>query len=126
MWAFTGAPLVEEPWRAGDFNAIPLVPPFQKRSIQLEAGEAAPLSQQGVRSITVQVFGNAGGLEQVSQVTLDTSRGELSKTIETLLPRGQGSYEYQIQWRLKGNKSLSSGRQKTDQDILYLDELPEA
>jgi hypothetical protein len=57
-------------------------------------------------------------------VTLDTSKGELSKTLDFIAPVGVADYDYEIKYRLRGNKTLASGRKKTDQEILYLDELP--
>jgi hypothetical protein len=125
LWSFGAGAGVEEPWKKGEFNAIPLAPPFRKRSLQLEADKAV-LEGGGVRSATVQVFSKVGSEDRVAQVTLDTSKGELSKTLDFIAPVAAAEYEYEIKYRLRGNKTLATGRKKTDQEILYLDELPEA
>jgi len=125
LWAFGTGDTVEEPWHEAEFNAIPLTPPFRKRSVQLEADKDV-LAKGDVRSATVQVFSKVGSQERVVQVTLDTGKGELSKTLDFLTPSQATEYEYEIKYRLKGNRTLTTGRKKTDQDILYLDQLPEA
>jgi hypothetical protein len=125
LWAFAAAPSVEEPWQTTNFNSIPLNPPFEKRTIQIEAADESVLKDAGVRSITVQVMSELGGEEKVTQVTLNSSKGELSRSLDLIVPRGANEYGYEIKWRLRGNKTLSTGRQATDQDILYVDELPE-
>jgi hypothetical protein len=93
--------------------------------VQLEADKDV-LAKGDVRSATVQVFSKVGSQERVVQVTLDTGKGELSKTLDFLTPSQATEYEYEIKYRLKGNRTLTTGRKKTDQDILYLDQLPEA
>jgi hypothetical protein len=125
LWGFNVGETHEDAWQKAGFNAIALAPPFQKRTLQLE-GVKAPLETAGVRSVSVQIFSTVGGSERTEQVTLNTMNGELSKTIDFVQPAGQQEYEYEIKWRLRGNKTIATGRQKTDQDILYLDELPEA
>jgi hypothetical protein len=125
LWGFNVGETQEDAWQKAGFNAIALAPPFQKRTLQLE-GLKAPLEAAQVRSVSVQIFSKVGGSERTEQVTLNTMGGELSKTIDFVQPAGQQEYEYEIKWRLRGNKTLATGRQKTDQDILYLDEIPEA
>jgi hypothetical protein len=125
LWGFEAGETLDD-WKPASFNAIRLQPPYRRRSVQLEAFDAKALEQRGVRSVAVQVFANVGGQERTRQVTLDTVKGQLSRTIEFPQPIDSLDYEYEIKWRLKGNQTLSSGRQKTTQDVLYLDELPEA
>ena len=84
--------------------------------MQLEAFDAEALRRPGVRSVAVQVFSSVGGQERVQQVTLDTVKGELSRTIDFAQPVDSLDYEYEIKWRLKGNQTLTSGRQKTSQE----------
>lgn len=125
LWGFNVGATYESPWQQATFNAIPLTPPVQKRTLQLEA-DKAPLDAAQVRSVSVQIYSTVGGAERTRQITLNTTRGELSSEVDFVQPAGQQEYEYEIKWRLAGNKTISSGRQKTDQDILYLSDMPEA
>ena len=43
-----------------------------------------------------------------------------------MLPAEQYDYDYEISWRLRGNRSVTSGRQSTSEPVLFVDELPEA
>ena len=84
-----------------------------------------PLKQQKVRSVSVTVFSQLPGGERPVSTTMNVRRGELSRTLDFLLPAQQFEYDYEIRWRLRGGVTRSTGRQTTDQDILYVDEIPE-
>ena len=124
IWSFFGGSSVEEDWRKSTSGAINLAPPFQRREVALEA-DPDLLGDAGVRSITVKIFYDLGGEEQVKQVTLIPSKGQLSEKVEFMLPAAEFDYDYEISWRLRGNRSLTSGRQTASEAILFVDELPE-
>ena len=126
VWGFHGAPSIEREWRTRTEAVIPLQPPLQRRRVSLEVFDTEALTAAGVRSVSVKATSTIGDAKKQKQVTLNTARGELSSAIELLLPADATTYEYEIVWRLKGNKTLTTGTQQGDQDILYLDELPEA
>ena len=105
---------------------VQLRAPFVTRVIELDAGDAASLSGAGVRSVSVLVFAPLGDGEVRRQQTLNVGRGELSKKLEVAVPRDAVRYAYEIRWNLKGNQVVSSRRQESDQDLLYLDDVPEA
>ncbi len=123
VWGIHGGEAVEGPWKTTDASVIPLIPPFSRRTIQLEVFEEEALRAAGVRSVSVRV--GAGGDARVRQTTLNTTRGQLSGELSFVSPADQLEYEYEIQWRLRGNRSVSSGVQRTDQEILYIDPPPE-
>lgn len=125
QWSFAGGNLVETDWSPGSFSVIPLEPPFERRSIRLE-GSPELLKDFPVRSITVRLYYDAGGTEKTEQVTLRADKDDLSRLVELVIPGNQLEYDYEISWRLRGNKTLTSGRQTTTEDVLYVDELPEA
>ena len=62
--------------------------------------------------------------EQVKQTTLNATKGQLSDKLEFILPTGKANYDYQIDWRLKGNKTVSSGRKSASDAVLFVDEVP--
>jgi hypothetical protein len=124
LWSFASGAPVEERWRTASFNAIQLAPPYVKRSIQLE-GMEAPLKAVKARSVSVTVYSVLPGGERPVTASLNVSRGELSRTLDFLLPAQQFSYDYEIRWRLRGGDTRTTGRLTTDQDILYVDDVPQ-
>ncbi len=125
VWSFFGGKTIEGPWVKASAGAINLAPPYQRRSVELQA-EPDAIAQGEVRSITVKIFYDLAGSEQVKQVTLNAAKGQLSEKVEFMLPADKVSYDYEVTWRLKGNRSLSSGRKSASDAILFVDELPAA
>lgn len=123
QWSFFGGRSVEEPWRRASAGAINLAPPYQRRSVELQADPDA-IAEAGVRAITVKLFYDLGGAEQSRVVTLNPAKGQLSERVEFMLPADRHDYAYEIAWRLRGNRTLSSGRRTASDAILFVDELP--
>jgi hypothetical protein len=123
VWSFFGGRTVEQPWQKASAGAINVAPPFTRRIVELQA-DPKTLTDAGVRSITVKLFYDLGGIEQVKQVTLNAAKGPLSEPVEFMSPQGTLDYDYEITWQLKGNRTLTSGRKKTSTDLLFVDELP--
>jgi hypothetical protein len=124
LWGFRDLGSVQEEWQKTDAPLIQLRAPFVTREIELDAGDGTSLSGAGVRSVSVQVFVPFGSGEVKRQETLNVARGELSKKLSVAVPRDVSRYAYEIRWNLKGNQTRSSGRLESDQDLLYLDEVP--
>jgi hypothetical protein len=124
LWSFASGAPVQERWRTASFNAIQLAPPYVKRTIQLE-GLEEPLKQAKARSVAVTVYSILPGGERPVEASLNVGRGERSGTLDFLLPAQQLSYDYEIRWRLRGGDTRTTGRRTTDQDILYIDDVPE-
>ena len=124
-WSFFGGREVLQPWKKANAGAINLAPPFQKRSVDLQA-DPDVITAAGVRSITVKLFYKLGDTEQVKTVTLNASKGQLSDRIDFILPADTVNYDYQIDWRLKGNRVITSGRKSASDAVLFVDELPNA
>jgi hypothetical protein len=122
-WNFFGGEELQTPWRKASAGAISLAPPFQKRSVNLEA-DPDPISQAGVRSITVKVYYKPNEAEQMKQVTLNATKGQLSDRVDFILPASAPDYDYEIIWQLKGGREVSSGRKRTSRAVLFVDELP--
>lgn len=124
QWSFAGGNQVETEWTPATFSAIDLAPPYERRTIQLD-GSPEDLADAQVRSVTVRIYYELGGEEKVEQVTLRADRGDASRRVEFIVPLGQLDYDFEIQWRLRGNRTVSSGRGTTNSSVLYVDELPE-
>jgi len=59
----------------------------------------------------------------VKQVSMLPSRDEYSSKVNLMLPKDTIEYDYEITWRLKGNKTETSGRHTTSEPILFVDEI---
>jgi hypothetical protein len=123
VWSFFGGRTVEQPWQHATSGAINLGPPYQRRTVEIQADPAA-ITAAEVRAITVKIFYNLGGTEQVKQVTLNATKGQLSEKIEFMLPANTFNYDYEITWRLRGDRTVSSGRRSGSDSIMFVDELP--
>ncbi len=125
VWSFFGGASLQTPWTKASANEIALTPPMQRRSIELKA-DPKRLADQGVRAVSVKVFYRASpdGPEQVKQLTLNAGTPTFVGRLDFIAPTGTTEYEYEIAWRLSGNREVSSGRQKTSFTSLDVDELP--
>ncbi len=124
IWSFFGGADIEEPWKATAASGIRAKPPLERRTVNLEAMPDS-MKEAQVRSITVRLYYDLAGAEKVEQVTLNTDRGESSLSVPMMLPPGRYDYDYDVSWRLRGNRSVALPRSKTNESILYVDELPE-
>ena len=123
-WSFFGGRTMRETVRRSTDAAITLSPPLQRRVVEVQ-GNPTALTAAQVRTVTVQVFYDAGnGLQSTRPITLTVATGKLSANIEFLLPKDRYDYQYEITWRLAGNVTRSSGRVPATEAILLLDELP--
>ncbi len=122
VWNFFGGAEITEPWRRSSTGALALTPPFQRRSVELQA-DASALASAEVRSVTVTIHYRLGQVEQKRTATLDAGRQPLSKRIDFLMPAGSQEYDYEIVWQLKGNRTVSSGRKRGSSAILFVDEV---
>ncbi len=123
VWSFFGDQTVEQPWRQFTDGQVNLRPPYQRRTVELDADSSA-LAKNEVRSITVKIFYELAGAERMEQVTLNPAKNRLSESIEFMLPDGKYDYDYEIIWRLRGNQTVSSGRKTSSESILFVDEVP--
>lgn len=123
VWSFFGGRTVEQPWQQSTSGAINLAPPYQRRTVEIQADPAA-ITAAEVRAITVKIFYDLGGTEQVKQATLNAGKGQLSEKIDFMLPANSFNYDYEITWRLRGDRTVSSGRRSGSDSIMFVDELP--
>lgn len=123
VWSFFGGHTLDEGWQTSTTGAVNLAPPLQRRTVELEAAPDL-LEQAEVRLVTVSIYYRLGAAEQVRQATLNPGRQRLSERVEFVLPTDQLGYEYEIIWRLRGNRTVSSGRQSSAEAVLFCDELP--
>jgi hypothetical protein len=122
-WSMIGGKTVVEPWKTITSGTINLSPPYRRRTVTID-GTPETLQAAEVRAVTVQVFYDVAGAEQSKQVTLNVSKGQVGDKLEILTTPNATDYAYQMTWQLKGNKTVTSPRQTTASDMLFVDELP--
>lgn len=125
VWSFFGGRQVEVPWRKSQEAAIPLAPPFLRRVVDVDISPDL-VEKDGVRAVTLRVFYDLGAGEQVKQMTLNTFRKDspLSGQLEFMLPVNRPEYAYEVTYQVKGNRTVTSGRERTSSGALILEELP--
>jgi len=124
VWSLFGGKTVELPMQRSTAQAIPVTAPYQRRTVELRA-EPAELAQAEVRSVNVKLYYDLAGAPQVKQATLDASKPQTVQIEFMTLPETL-DYEYEITWRLKGNRTVSSGRQKGSDSLLYVGDVPQS
>jgi hypothetical protein len=123
VWSFFGGHTIETEPQVSNTGALNLAPPFQRKSVKLEA-DPELLASSGVRLVNVKIHYQLAGKEFSKQLTLNTKQEPVAGAIEFMLPKGETDYDYEIEWRLAGNQVITSGRQHTSLDYLLVDELP--
>jgi hypothetical protein len=122
-WSFFGNHDVLQPWSASDQLGINLAPPFHPVSVSVEA-DPALLKDAEIRLATVKFYYDYGAGEKEEQVTIKGTQEVPAALAEFMLKQGKYDYEYEIVWRLFGNKTVSTGRKKSSDTLLYVDEIP--
>lgn len=122
-WSFFGDHSVVQEWTTSDQLGLNLAPPFHPVSVSVEA-DPKMLQDAKIRLATVKFYYDYGAGEKEELVTIKGNQGVPASLAEFMLKRGKYEYEYEIVWRLFGNKVLSTGRKKSSDALLYVDEIP--
>lgn len=123
-WSFFGDHSVQGEWTESDQMGLNLAPPFHPMKVSVEA-DADMLKEAKIRIATVKFYYDYGAGEKIEQITIKANQEVPADLAEFMLKRGEYDYEYEINWRLFGNKRLTTGRKKTSDTLLYVDEIPE-
>jgi hypothetical protein len=123
-WSFYGDHSVNTGWMESDKLGLNLAPPFHPVAISVEA-DPDMLKEAQIRLATVKFYYDYGAGEKVEQVTIKGNQEVPADLAEFMLKRGEYDFEYEIIWRLFGNRQLTSGRIKSSDTLLYVDEIPE-
>lgn len=121
-WSFFGGQSVKIPTQSSRSGAINLAPPYQRRMVEFQADQSA-LSSAGIRLVTVTVFYKLGNAELKKQVTLNPAKNQLSERTEFMLPADSYEYEYEVAWRMANNDVRNSGRKKSTEAIVFVDQI---
>ena len=122
-WSFVGGAKYSMDWAQTDQAAITLTPPYQYRKVEFLAG-ADTLKQENVRLVTIRVRHDFFGRQVHETINLIPARNQNSVVREFAVPPEQKELEYEITWTLKNKRKISSGTLKSDETIIFCDELP--
>lgn len=123
VWSFFGDHTVVRDWSVTDQLGLNVAPPFHPVEVSVEA-DPALLTSAGIRIATIKFYYDYGAGEKVEQVSIKGTDPVPAQLAAFMLKQGQYDYEYEIIWRLFGNKSLTTGRKKSSDSLLYVDEIP--
>ncbi len=122
-WLFIGGGQFVQDWREASEPAISLVPPYEYRKIEFVA-DPNTLKRRQVRAATVRSWHSFFGKEVHETINLIPAQDLFSVVREFAVPPGNRSIEYEITWTLNDGRKLNSGRRKSDDTIIFCDELP--
>lgn len=125
VWNLGGGVSWDSGWLPSNQAVINIAPPHRYREIKVK-GSARVLEDQQVRSVSLRFYSDFMGKELTDELSFEVGEDPLSGIIEYAFEDGQPrTYEYEIKWRLFGNRSVSTGRLTGDDDRIYIDELPQ-
>lgn len=122
-WSFIGGARYSMDWTRTDQAAISLTPPYQFRKVEFMANPDI-LEKENVRLVTIRVRHDFFGRQVKETINLLPSRQQNSVEREFAVPPDQKELEYEITWTLKDKRKISSGTLKSDETIIFCDELP--
>ncbi|MCD9018169.1 hypothetical protein [Parachryseolinea silvisoli] len=122
-WSFFGDHTVQQDWTKSDQLGLNVAPPFHPVAVSVEA-DPKLLQEAQIRLATVKFYYDYGAGLKEEQVTIKGTQQVPAALAEFMLKRGNYDYEYEIVWRLMGSKTLSSGRKKSSDALIYVDEIP--
>lgn len=125
LWNFFGGSEVDQDWIASSRSGVSLNPPYQRRSVFLEASPQ-DLSDASIKSIEFKLFYQLGEREQVKRLSLRPRGSEgVSQQVEFMLPESDYQYSYEVNWRMEDNRRISSGRVESEDGTIDLADLTE-
>ncbi len=119
-WAFSGGNIVETDWQTGDFGALDMVPPMEKKDIYVEL-DPDFVEDENIRAVEVKIYYKNGDREEKKSVNIKTKGNVLSQSVPIILPRGTDDYEYEITYFVKGSQPQTKSRTPYNFSSIYID-----
>ena len=120
MWSFNGGNQISSGWLKTEFGSIALEPPVVKKPVYIECDQDFILNEN-IRAVEIKFYSKVSDKEESQTVSLKTSKDELTKTIDLLLPRNVENYDYEITYFLKGKDPVTSKRKASNYGRIDLD-----
>jgi hypothetical protein len=125
IWNLGGGVSWDSGWLASDQGSISIAPPHKYAQVKF-SGNTNALEAAQVRSVDVKFSRDFLGRLLTDQLSFEVGgEGPTSQVIEYAYLNGQPStYQYEVTWRLPGNRSVTTGRQTSDASVITFNELP--
>lgn len=124
VWNLGGGVSWDSGWIPTNQAIVNIAPPHRYRQVKFK-GVTSELEDQEVRSASVRFYSDFMGTQIADELSFEIGESPSSQIIEYAYEAGhEPEFEYEIRWRLFGNRSLESGRRRSTDDIIYIDELP--
>lgn len=122
-WSFFGDYQTVQDWTTTDQVGLNLAPPFHPVAVSVEANPDS-LQRAAIRLVTVKFYYDYGAGEKMEQVSIKSSDKNMAQKAEFMLKKNQYEYTYEVIWKLAGNATVSTGKLKSTDTMLYVDEIP--
>lgn len=122
VWSFIGGAKHRESGRSTD-SAFTLSAPYQYRQVKFIA-DRDTLNRKNVKLVTVRVTHDFYGRTRSETITLGRGMGTYSETREFAIPPGDDSLKYTITWRMEDDRKIRSGDRFSNEQIIWVDEMP--
>lgn len=120
MWSVFGNHTFESDWITTNFGSISLEPPVVKKPIYIEVDEDFILDNK-IKAVEIKVFTKINDEIESTSCNLKTLKGELSKTLEVILPREIEDYQYEITYFIKAQDPIKSVKQTSNYGRIDVD-----
>lgn len=121
-WSFIGGARHRESGTTSD-SAFTLSAPYQYREVRFIA-DRDTLAANDVKLVTVRVSHDFYGRPRSETITLGRGMDSFSETREFAVPPGDDSLTYNITWRMEDDSKKQSGDRTSDEQIIWVDEMP--
>jgi hypothetical protein len=124
IWNLGGGVSWDSGWLPSNQAVINIAPPHRYRQVKVK-GNTSALEAAQVRSANFKFYSSFMGTPLTEELSFEVGESPSSQVIEYAYLNGEPpTFEYEISWRLVGNRSVTTGRQRSEDDIIYIDELP--
>jgi hypothetical protein len=124
LWNLGGGVSWDSGWLPNNQAVINIAPPHRYREVKFK-GVISALEAQEVRSANITFYSDFMGEQLTDELSFEVGESPSSQIIEYAYEADRPpEFEYEIRWRLFGNRSVASGRLRSTDDIIYIDELP--
>jgi len=123
-WSFSGDHQVVTDWITTDVGAISLEPPVVKRRIDIELDRDF-IEDESIRGVEIRLHSKLGDNIDTENVSFRSSKNELSKSVEILLPSEIYDYEYEVIYSIKGQGTKKSAKMPSEMETIDIDNFNE-
>ena len=123
VWTFIGGARHQDAGRSSDSSFV-LSAPYAYRQVQFLV-DRDTVSRNRIKLATVRVTHEFYGRQRTETITLGPGVDSYQETREFAVPPDGGAFSYNITWRLEDDSKIDSGPRSSDEQAIWVDELPD-